>query len=91
MGMKSPSSSSCVLILGPAFLVGVGSCDIGGSGRLSEAFGVEVEELELHNQPMMMDSQLIYTSEMLYAFGQKSEYGYIGDCVRVSFRSILIN
>lgn len=91
MGMKSPSSSSCVLLLGSAFLVGDGSGNIGGSGRLSGAFGVEIEELELHNQPIMMDSQLICASEMLYASGRRSEYGYIGDCVRVSFRSDLIN
>lgn len=58
MGMKSPNSSSCVLLLGSALFVGVGNCDMDGSGRVSNGFGVGVEGLELHNQPMVMDVQL---------------------------------
>lgn len=58
MGMNSPNSSSCVLLLGSALFSGVDSCDIRGSGRVSGGFGVVVVDLELHSQPIAMDVQL---------------------------------
>lgn len=54
MGIKSPSSSSCVLFLGMALFIDVGNCDIDLLGRASEGFDIESEELESHHQPMMM-------------------------------------
>lgn len=60
MGMKSPNSSSCVLLLGSALFVGVNDCDVGGSGRVSEVFGVVVGVLE----PMVMNVQLKLNREV---------------------------
>lgn len=65
MGMKSPSSSSCVLLLGSALFVNVGRCDVSGSGGVSEEVDLEVDGLELHNQPMVMRLLLVSRGEIV--------------------------